>query len=74
MASVSELVPRYEEVDRYDSWGAARVKQRSLEETYGKGNVMILKDLSDRPFVSLLKGSYIVALRKRRSIKEGKNA
>lgn len=74
MASMSEFVPRYEEIERCDSWGTARVKQRALEETYGKGNVLIFKDLSNRPFVSLISGSYIVALRKRHYQKEAKNA
>ena len=63
MASVSSFVPRYEEVERCDSWGTARVKQRALEETYGKGNVFIFKDLSQRPMIALIKGGYIVALR-----------
>lgn len=73
MASMSEFVPRYEEVERCDSWGAARVKQRALEETYGKGSILIFKDLSARPFVALMKGSYIVALKKGHKPKEGKN-
>lgn len=74
MAAMSELVPRYEEIERCDSWGAARIKQRALEETYGKGNVFIFKDLSARPFVALLRGPYVVVLRIRKKPKEVKNA
>lgn len=74
MASMKDLVPQYEELERCDSWGTARVKQRALEETYGKGNIMIFKDLSRRPIVALLKGSYIVVLRKGRRPKEARNA
>ena len=74
MASMSEFVPRYEEIERCDSWGTARVKQRALEETYGKGSVFIFKDLSERPFVALLHGRYIVMLRKGYKPKEGKHA
>lgn len=74
MASMSEIVPRYEEIERCDSWGAARIKQRALEETYGKGNIFIFKDLSARPFVALLHGSYVVALRIRKKPKEARNA
>ena len=74
MAPISSLVPRYEEVERCDSWGTARIKQRALEETYGNGNVFIFKDMSNRPFTALLKRSYVVMLRVTRKTKEIKEA
>ena len=74
MASMSSFVPRYEEIERCDSWGAARIKQRALEETYGKGNIFIFKDLSERPFIALLRGAYVVALKQNKKTKEIKEA
>ena len=43
MATMNDLVPRYEEVERCDSWGTARIKQKALEETYGKVMFLYLK-------------------------------
>lgn len=58
---------KYNELQRYGSWGTANLKKKELEELYGKNNVFIFKDLSHAPFTAFSEDCYVVmVLDKRR--------
>lgn len=65
------MVEKLEVIDRAGSWGTANMKKKALEETYGKGNVKIFKDLTDSPFTAFRTDQYVIALSKSNLIIKG---
>ncbi len=55
---------KYTEIERHGSWGAANMRRKALAETYGKANLLILKDLTRSPFTAFRHDQYIIFLRK----------
>lgn len=58
---------KYTEIERQGSRGMAVIRKEALEETYGKGSIMILKDVTDSPFTSFKTDAYVLLLK--RSVK-----
>ena len=55
---------KYMEIERQGSRGMAVVRKRALEETYGEGSIMILKDVTDSPFTSFRTDAYVLLLKR----------
>jgi hypothetical protein len=58
------MVVKYEEIERFGSWGAASMKRKALVDTYGEGNVFIFKELTKTPFTAFRHDQYVVMLRR----------
>lgn len=57
---------KYNELQRYGSWGTANLKKKELEETYGKGKVFIFKNQSHSPFTAFSEDCYVVMVLEQR--------
>lgn len=55
---------KYTEIERRGSRGMAVVRKRALEETYGAGSILIVKDVTTSPFTALRDDAYILLLRR----------